>query len=95
MIAWVLAKIRVWFGIKSPNKKQAIESIKALRSFISVMEMYTRKLPKEQQVIKSEIFVSIFLADAHVQALEEYFKGENWNIEKRCNNSRWAKDYDL
>lgn len=73
MIAWVLTKMRLWLGIKSPeNKKQAIESVRAMRSFVSVMKKYTNELPQEQEVIKAKMHIAIFLTAAHVQMLEEY-----------------------
>ena len=73
MIAWVLAKMRLLLGIKSPEKKQAIESVKAMHSFVLVMKKYTNDLPQEQEVIKAKMRIAIFLTDAHVETLEKYF----------------------
>lgn len=73
MIAWVLARIRSWFGTKSSEKQQAIESVRAMRSFVLVMKKYTNELPQEQEVIKAKMRIAIFLTDAHVETLEKYF----------------------
>jgi len=57
------------------DKKQAIESVKAIRSFILVMKKYTNELPRDQEVIKSKMNIAMFLTDAHIETLEEYLSG--------------------
>lgn len=78
MIAWVLAKIRLWLGTKSSKDERtirAIESFKSLRSFVLVLQKYTQELPDQDQTIKAKMKIAMFLANAHLQVLDDYFKG--------------------